>query len=60
MNADRARQQALTAKRAHLCCYSGCRTIVLGETFCWRHRPPEPAGEWSEMARIKGEPEKQR
>jgi len=44
---------------AHLCMAPDCNVITL-ERFCWKHRPPAPAGEWAESKRIKDALERER
>jgi hypothetical protein len=46
-------------RRAHLCSAPDCRTLVLGEMFCYRHRAPAPAGAWAEAQHIRDELEPQ-
>ena len=46
-----------TKPRATLCQADGCRTLVLGELLCWKHRGL--AGEWAEAQHIRDELEQQ-
>jgi hypothetical protein len=53
-----ARQAALIAFRANTqeCKSPGCRTLVLHDDYCAKHRaPPAPTGMWAEAARIRDE-----
>lgn len=39
-------KQKPARRKAHLCLAENCRTIVIGELFCWRHRRPDVWGEY--------------